>query len=160
MFWLRKNRSTADNGLQHSTLLDQSSFYRAFRDDLRKAKQEVIIECPFITARRIKILLPIFRSLSRRGVRVVINTKPLDEHAPEYAVQAVQAVAKLQALGVLVLFTDGHHRKLAIIDRQVLYEGSLNILSQNDSCEIMRRIQSEQLVQQMLNFIGIEQFIN
>jgi hypothetical protein len=38
----------------------------------------------------------------------------------------------LQKLGVQVLYTSGHHRKLAIIDREILYEGSLNIPSQND----------------------------
>ncbi len=65
----------------------------------------------------------------------------------------------LQELGVEVLITGGHHRKLAIIDQQILYEGSLNILSQNDSCEVMRRIYSEQLADQMLVFVGLEKFI-
>jgi hypothetical protein len=58
----------------------------------------------------------------------------------------------LQSIGVEVLYTGGHHRKLAIIDRQILWEGSLNILSQNESCEVMRRIESDELAMQMLQF--------
>jgi hypothetical protein len=65
----------------------------------------------------------------------------------------------LQKLGAIVLFTGDHHRKLAIVDQRILYEGSLNILSQNDSCEVMRRIHSEQLAIQMIEFIGIRKFI-
>ena len=40
-----------------------------------------------------------------------------------------------------------------------LYEGSLNILSQNDSCEIMRRIESTQLAWQMARFIGVDRLL-
>ena len=55
------------------------------------------------------------------------------------AIQAELAIHTLQELDVTVLMTVGHHRKIAIVD-DILYEGSLNILSQNDSCELMRRI--------------------
>ena len=71
---------------------------------------------------------------------------------------ATYAIAELQEIGVKVLFTSGHHRKLAIIDDLVLFEGSLNILSQSDSCEIMRRIEDKVSVLQMLRFIGLEKW--
>jgi hypothetical protein len=74
------------------------------------------------------ILLPAFRNLTKRGVRLIVNTKPLEEHEPEYRFQAEQGIVALQQLGTAVLFTGGHHRKLAIIDDQLLWEGILNIL--------------------------------
>ncbi|HJQ09321.1 MAG TPA: phospholipase D-like domain-containing protein [Candidatus Saccharimonadales bacterium] len=157
MFGLRKLQGS-DN-LLSSSLLDQNSFYCAFEKDLAYAKHEVIVESPFMSFKRLNHLLPIFRKLVRRKVRVVINTKPPEEQDAEYVWQAEECIALLQELGVEVLITGGHHRKLAIIDRQILYEGSLNILSQNDSCEVMRRIYSEQLAVQMINFIGISKFI-
>jgi hypothetical protein len=55
-----------------------------------------------------------------------------------------------------VLYTAGHHRKLAILDRSILWEGSLNILSQNSSSEIMRRIQSAELAWQMAHFTKLD----
>ncbi|HPF30831.1 MAG TPA: hypothetical protein PLO25_00775 [Candidatus Saccharibacteria bacterium] len=57
-----------------------------------------------------------------------------------------------------MLFTSGHHRKLVIIDG-ILWEGSLNILSQNDSCELMRRMQPEELVKEMLRFTGLKKWV-
>jgi phosphatidylserine/phosphatidylglycerophosphate/cardiolipin synthase-like enzyme len=157
MFGLRKAPSA--NELLLSNLLDQDSFYSAFEKDLVRANREVIIESPFISLKRLNCLLPIFRKLIRRKVRIIINTKPPEEQDAEYVWRAEECTALLQKLGVEVLITGGHHRKLAIIDRQILYEGSLNILSQNDSCEVMRRIYSEQLAVQMINFIGISKFI-
>ncbi len=153
-----RRRSNFDNMLS-SRLFDQNSFYQAFIDDLNKAKNEVIIESPFITAKRMAIVLPLLSKLTKRGVRVVVNTKPLDEHEFNYRIQAKQAIDDLQVLGILVLFTNGHHRKLAIIDKCITWEGSLNVLSQNDSCEVMRRMYSEQLANQMISFLHLEKFL-
>lgn len=157
MFGLRRQQNGSE--LLYSRLLNQDNFYSAFEKDLARATREVIIESPFITSRRLNYLLPTLRNLIRRKVRVIINTKPVEEQDDDYIWQAEECIKVLQLLGVEVLITGGHHRKLAIIDRQILYEGSLNILSQNDSCEIMRRIQSEQLAAQMIDFIGIRKFI-
>ncbi len=141
-----------------SSLYSQDTFYRAFERDLRHASHRVVIECPFITTKRVATLLPILSKLRRRGVMVIVNTKPLEEHNANLHDQAIYAVGDLQDIGVRVLFTSGHHRKLAIIDDDILYEGSLNILSQNDSCEIMRRINDELSVREMLRFIRLEKW--
>jgi len=144
-----------------SRLFDQDSFYAAFLKDLGKCQREAIIESPFMTCRRIETLLPTIQKLKSRRVKVIINTRNPLENDDEYMRdEGIHAIAKLQHLGVHVLFTGGHHRKLAIIDRQILWEGSLNILSQNDSCEVMRRIPSTELAWQMTHFIGIDKLIN
>lgn len=86
-----------------------------------------------------------------------MNTKPIDEQDLQYQDQALAVIGEMQSIGVRVLFTHGHHRKIAIID-DILYEGSLNILSQNDSCELMRRIDDASLVREMLRFIRLEKW--
>ena len=92
------------------------------------------------------------------GVRVIVNTKPLEEHTLSYQSQAIWAIAVMQNLGIAVLRTVGHHRKLAIIDNDILWEGSLNIISQNDSCEVMRRIKSQVAVKNMVRFTNIKKW--
>lgn len=153
-------RQTSDD-LTDSKLFDEGDFYPAFMKDLSKCQQEAIIESPFITQRRLETLLPTIQKLKSRQVKVIVNTRdPLHSDDEYMRDESMQAIARLQHLGVQVLFTGGHHRKLAILDRQILWEGSLNILSQNSSCEVMRRIPSAQLAWQMTHFIGIDQLIN
>ena len=147
--------------LNGSRLFDHDTFYPAFLKDAAKCKSEIIIESPFITCRRLEILLPSLQRLKKRNVKVVVNTRdPLANDDKYMRSESVRAISKLQHIGVQVLLTGGHHRKLAIIDRQILWEGSLNILSQNNSCEVMRRIPSEQLAQRMARFMGIDKLIN
>ncbi len=143
--------------LNSSSLYDQSTFYDRFYKDLRSARRRVVIESPFITQRRSMPLFPTMSKLKKRGVEVVVNTKPIEEHDSQYQEQAIAIVEMMQDLGVRVLFTNGHHRKIAIID-DILYEGSLNILSQNDSCELMRRIDDASSAREMLRFIRLEKW--
>jgi hypothetical protein len=101
-----------------------------------------------------------FQKLKARKVRVAVNTRDPREHDDDWQRdESYKAIATLQRMGVHVLYTGGHHRKLAILDRQILYEGSLNILSQNASCEVMRRIESAQLAWEMVRFVEINKFL-
>jgi hypothetical protein len=142
-----------------SQLHNEQTFYRSFVCDLHTCMNEAVIESPFITSNRIASLLPIFVKMRSRGVKIVVNTRHPAEHDAPYDMQAQAAIERMQQLGIEVLFTGGHHRKLAIIDRKTLWEGSLNILSQNDSCEIMRRIESDMLCDQMLRFTGLNKLL-
>jgi hypothetical protein len=160
MFSLR-TRSEPPADMLDSKLFNEDTFYPAFLKDLNKCHSEVIIECPFATYRRLSMLLPTFEKLKARKVRVAINTRDPQTHSDEHMrSDAHKAISKLQHMGIQVLYTGNHHRKLAILDRKILYEGSLNILSQNNSCEVMRRIESVQLAWQMTKFVGIDKYLN
>ena len=150
------NIFSSPSGIQ---MYDEQSFYRAFQKDLYSARKSVIIESPFITLRRIEELLPVITKLRRKGVSVTVNTRNPIEHDEEYEMQALIAVEKLQELGVKVLYTVKHHRKLAIIDGTITWNGSLNILSQHDSCEIMWRVASKGIADQLLGFIKLTKYM-
>lgn len=152
------SKSIADELLE-SALHTENTFYCSFQRDLKHAKHEVIIESPFIACKRTQSLLPIFKRLSRKGVKVRINTRNPRHHERELQIQAWQSIKWLRSVGVKVKFYDDmRHRKLAVIDRKVLWEGSLNILSQSYSKEIMRRTNSEALANQMVRFTGMSKW--
>lgn len=92
-------------------------------------------------------------------MHTVINIREPIEHDAECQEQAEQAVALMQDIGVRVLYTVKHHRKLAIINRSTFWEGSLNILSYFDSCEIMRRTVSLTEAEVLLKFIGMQKYL-
>lgn len=150
---------SASSDLIGSRLFDETTFYQKFLKDIAYCRNELIIESPFITTRRLNSILPSLEKLVRRGVKVIINTRHPREHEEYLESEARVALELLHKAGVVILFTGGHHRKLAVIDRTVLWEGSLNILSHGQSCEIMRRIQSQQMAQDMISFIKLERHI-
>lgn len=140
--------------LHVSRLLNEKDFYPSFIKDIKSCKQKLVIESPFITNKRLDTLLPILENLNTKRVHIIIHTRDPIETDDEYRRNEVyRAVSRLQHIGIRVMYTKGLHRKVAIIDQSVLYEGSLNILSQNESVEIMRRISSRYLVEQMTKFV-------
>jgi phosphatidylserine/phosphatidylglycerophosphate/cardiolipin synthase-like enzyme len=143
-----------------TSLHDEKTFYQAFMKDLEASKQEVIIESPFITTERMNQFKPILSRLVERGVKVFIITRDPNEHADGYELQSEAAIRYCEALGVQVLLCTGnHHRKLAIIDRNILWEGSLNILSQHKSREIMRRLEDGGFAEDLFNFLNFGRYI-
>lgn len=139
-----------------SKLFCDRTFYRAFIKDLKHSKSEVIIESPFIAIKRTNHLLPVLAKLSKKGLKVRVNTRNPKHHEQDLWIQAWTSIKQLRKVGVKVKFYDDmRHRKLAVLDRQILWEGSLNILSQSHSKEIMRRTNSKALTIQMIRFTAI-----
>ena len=148
------NNQTIQQGVFTSHLFDEKSFYSSFLEDLHNCQSEVIIESPFISRTRMKSLLPVFRKLIEKKVAVYVMTKAPNLLDYPLASHSEAIIQEFEALGVQVFVTKNeHHRKLAILDRQVLWEGSLNILSQTNSREIMRRMESTIHAQEMFEFL-------
>jgi len=158
LFGLLRRRKVAPDSLLSSRLFNERSFYYTFVNDLKRCNDELIVESPFVTSSRMAKLLPVLRQLRRRGVRITVNTRDPSDHEFPWSYQAREAIRELQQMGVRVLYTGGHHRKLAVLDRRILWEGSLNILSNNGTCEVMRRIESKELAEEMVRFLGLRKF--
>lgn len=143
-----------------SRLYDETTFYAQFTQDLLRSQSEVVIESPFIATERMRTLHPIFEGLVNRGVQVYVVTRDPREHSETMEEQSEAEIRNFEALGVQVfLCTGSHHRKLAILDRKVLWEGSLNILSQAKSREIMRRIENKEVAMEMFTFLKFGDFL-
>jgi len=138
-------------------LTDENSFYQRFERDLREVKAEVIIESPFITIPKMRSLKSIFESLVERKIKVIIITRHPEEHDPLMAEQSEAGIRFFESLGIQVLMNKTHHRKIAMIDRKIIWKGSLNILSHRNSREFMEREEDAQKVKVLFQFLKYDQ---
>jgi hypothetical protein len=145
--------------LTQSRLYDDDNFYPKFKRDLSQCRKEVIIESPFISGQRMRTLSRLFENLVDRKVKVYVITRDPDEHSINMKQQAEEAIRDFERMGVQVIISECSHRKLAILDRKILWEGILNILSQTHSQEIMRRINSETKAKECFKFINLSRYI-
>jgi len=106
------------------------------------------------------LFYPVFTKLLKREIKIHIITRDPIDHDEYFRDQATNEILECNEMGINVIMLKGnHHRKLAIIDRKILWEGSLNILSYNRSREIMRRIESEESANEMFGFLKLGRFI-
>ncbi len=156
MFRINLAKKRYGTDLLLSELFNEQTFYTAFVKDIKDAAQTITIESPYLTERRALQFSKIFKKLHKRGVHIRINTREPRHHDKFLEIQAWKAIKVLRKSKVKVyLCNDMRHRKLAIIDNKILWDGSLNIMSQSNSKEIMRRCHSATLCKQMITFTKV-----
>lgn len=143
-----------------STFTDKE-FWPLFARDLSSARARVIIQSPFVAARRIKQQANDIRAITRRRIAFCIFvqtprnwTAEIDQLDAEAAYNLEEfrlAIAMLQSWGIHVNLRKGIHGKFAVIDDRVLWEGSLNILSHFDAKEHMRRLESSSEIRAVID---------
>ncbi|MEI6498466.1 MAG: phospholipase D-like domain-containing protein [bacterium] len=142
---------------QNNNLFNEKNFYRSFINDMLSAKKEVIIYSPFVSKFRTDFLKSTINKLRHRNIEVFIFTRPINEYESLFQPQIECALKHYEEQGVNIFYLKGSiHEKLAIIDREILWEGSLNILSQRASREMMRRNESENSAMQVIHYLGLD----
>lgn len=159
--WLKKlNKQTITKEFHQAELFNQDSFYPAFIKDIFTTNNELMIVSPFLTHERTNAFLPIFEHLIRNNINIFVITRTPRLQEGSLKQQSVEVIKELEDKGVIVLpLAAPIHQKLAVIDRRILWEGSLNILSQRNSIEIMRRFEGEESCKQLLSFLGFDKNI-
>ena len=156
----RQNAIDADklHELQKPNLFNAKTFYRAFVQDMLEADKEIVIYSPFVTKFRSEFFSDTLQKLKRRNIVVFIFTRPIEEHEYLMRTEIKCALQDYEELGAYIIHLPGFiHEKIAIIDRTILWEGSLNILSQRESREMMRRTQDEDAAKQVMAYLELNQ---
>ncbi|MFA4996398.1 MAG: phospholipase D-like domain-containing protein [Patescibacteria group bacterium] len=138
------------------SLYNEKTFYRSFVKDMLEADKEIIIYSPFISKFRTDFFSDTLKKLRRKNIAVFIFTRPLEEHEYFMRSEIKCALNDYEEMGACIFYLPGSiHEKAAIIDRKTLWEGSLNILSQRHSHEMMRRIFDEDSAKQVMAHLGL-----
>jgi ribosomal protein L37AE/L43A len=136
----------------------ETDFFDSFRADLIKCQEQAAILSPFLSYNRAVRYYPILQSLAARNVRIDIYAKPRNEQ-PESLQDTFDVVERgLKRQGTYFHVRPGMHEKIGIIDRKILWHGSLNIFSHNDTRESMLRFESSDLVEEVLKDLKIGVF--
>lgn len=119
---------------------NQNGFWTRVIPDLQNARKRIIIFCPYVRNGRIERLLPLFEERIQAGVAIIVYTIPLNEHTPSYQATARGALRTLQQQGIIIRTRPKNHEKLLLIDDDLAWQGSLNLLSHKDTSEHMQRV--------------------
>lgn len=144
--------------LQKLDLFNEKTFYRAFVRDMLEAEKEIVIYSPFVSKFRSEFFRKTLETLRRKNIAVFIFTRPLEEHDYLMRAEIKCALKDYEEMGAYIFYLQGSiHEKVAIIDRKILWEGSLNILSQRESKELMKRTANEDMAMQVMSYLGLNE---
>ena len=126
-------------------VFNEGNFYRAFQQDLSRAKESIVIFSPFATTNGTGRWGDLFRNAVGRGAKVRILMKPPVEAGGGTPEEVEGLIHELRKLAVAVDLRARMHEKVAVIDGRIVWHGSLNILSHKNTLESMFRVDSSVL---------------
>jgi hypothetical protein len=131
----------------------EGTFYPAFSKDLADAKRSVVIFSPFLTARGSGRWAQHLLAAQARGVSLRLVTRPPGDQGGMLEEGLGETITQLRRTGIPVDLRARMHEKISIIDGEILWHGSLNILSHKDTSESMLRIPSLSACSQVARFV-------
>ncbi len=127
-----------------------------FERDLAEANNSIIISSPTITAEKIERFIQILKPRQEAGVKVsVIITNP-ENRCYGNADFYLNLIEKMKETGIRIIMTEEDKECFAIIDRELVWHGGMNLLGKVDAWDNLIRIKSESVSQELLGLIQEE----
>ncbi|MGC8495150.1 MAG: phospholipase D-like domain-containing protein, partial [Syntrophobacteraceae bacterium] len=103
--------------------------------------------------RRVARMLPDLASLAER-VSVVVVTRPADTYRFKDRPILEASLSSLEKAGARLVFMPNIHQKFAVIDQQIVWYGSINLLSYGSAQESIMRLDSPNIAQELMKDLG------
>jgi hypothetical protein len=137
-----KSKAEIVPGSSVNIIFNKQSFFPIYLNDIQSACKQVLIISPFVTKKRVEQMIPYFKLLIGKQVKVLIVTRPQGDFADNKKDTLESTFSILENQGVHLIFKSKIHQKFAIIDHKLCWYGSINLLSFGWSEESMMRIVS------------------
>ncbi len=147
-----KGESNASDSID--TIFDEHSFLPVYRNDIVHAQREVLIVSPFVTKRRVMQMLQYFSAIVGIRVKITVITRPVEDFSEKNKLALEQIFNLLKNVGINISFKSNIHQKFAVIDKRLVWYGSVNLLSFGRAKESIMRLESPSIASKLMKSIG------
>ncbi len=130
---------------------DCETYSDAFQNDVINAKAEVIICSPYVSAAGSESLLRSYAGMKNKSASISLITYPVTHYSDDIKGRIEKIHNKLIMAGIKVLFADGIPSRYAVIDKEILWYGSMSLVSNikedDDEMRIVNRSVAKALIE-------------
>ncbi len=133
-----------------NSIYDIDHYFDVYQNDLLSAKKEVIISSPRISTQKVNDLIYMLSEKQAGGLRVVIVTWKPDEYHfgdPSYWAQLHE---RMRNAGFHMNLVGDYCERFCVIDRNIVWYGSTNLLGKEDIEDNLMRVCSESIAAELL----------
>jgi hypothetical protein len=123
------DRIPLDIDAKTMAIFDQTTFDPAIESDLTNAKQTIVIFSGFVTPSRVARLGDLLRMKAAEGVKIRCVTRPPKLNGTMDPTRSKDALDALERIDCVVDCRARIHEKVVLIDNEIVWHGSLNVLS-------------------------------
>lgn len=142
--------NTTEKKQETNAIFDSDSYMSVFERDLVEANAEIVISSPGVGARSIRRMLKGLGERHDEGVKITLLTLPADGYPKERIEKTKELLTELTEVGVAVMEKPGIHEHFAVIDREIVWYGSVNLLSNAKEEDNLMRVKSKEIAQELM----------
>ena len=132
------------------SIFDGESYAEVFGADLQTANSEIVISSPGLGSKKVWKFIHDVVPLQERGVRITVLTLASSSYPEDAAAHHEELIASLSGAGITVKCADSCREHFAVIDRTLVWYGSMNLLSREKEDDSMMRLESAQIAEELL----------
>ena len=140
-------------GMQKQTanaIFDIDSYADVYRNDLLTAEKEILISSPAISGKKVYEIIHLLREKQEAGIKIVIVTWKPDCYGYGDSVYWQELQEQMRKAGFDMNLVEDYCEHYCIIDRQVVWYGSMNFLGKEDAEDNLMRIADGKIAHELL----------
>ena len=142
-----------NSGLNQSDrrlLFDSDTYEQVFLEDLCNAQKQIVISCPSLNRYKVNWFIQTIKAAQLRGVKIYLSTWDADTYAYGKSEARMALLELIHEAGIFLIYQKEQCPRYALIDKQTIWYGDLNLLGKADADSYMMRISEPQVAEKML----------
>ena len=146
--------STIEEKQSVTAIFDSESYLPVYEKDLQQACKSIYIASPGLNKNKVSRLIALVEERQTAGVCVTVITLPVENY-PLARIEPTKALqSTLTAAGIYVMPRPDLHTHFAVIDQEIVWYGSTNLLSREKEDDGLMRICSRDVALELLEEIS------
>ena len=131
-------------------IYDNSDYQKIFDKDIECANESIVISSPGLSQKSVNYYLRLFQSKLKENISITILTLDSKSYPKNMVEKTNILIQNLKENAIHVIVTSSLYEHYAIIDKEMIWYGNMNLLSNVKEQDYMMRISHQQLVYELL----------
>ena len=133
-----------------NAIFDGENYYEVYRKDLLQADKNIVISSPAISGTKVYELINLLRDKQISGIEITIVTWEPDSYGFGDAGYWMQLHEEIRQAGFYLKMVEDTCEHFAIIDQEIVWYGSMNLLAKSNIDDSMMRVQSKKIAMELM----------
>ena len=139
-----------------NSIFDSQNYFDIFEKDVVSASKSIVISSPSFSFKKVNWLCAESEHLQLRGVSVVVLTLDPEDYPEDGRDQHKSHIEHLVSSGANVIPRHKYRERFAIIDKSLVWYGSMTLLSNEKEDDSLMRINNPAVAEELLEFAFLE----
>lgn len=133
-----------------NAIFDSDSYGSVYEQDLKEAVSDIVISSPTLGKHKVMRMLRVLKKRQEAGVKVTIVTWHPDSYMYGREEHRIELMEDLRNAGFNIELVEDNCEHYAVIDNEIVWYGSMNLLSKDDVEDNIMRVVSKEIASELL----------